>query len=145
MSKITAKQMDLYLSLVNSQAKLHTILDIKINVGKHFLSQIKKLKNENALNKIKWIERIDDDKLKEEKIQKDVEFLKFKKENLFRRLWQNKSEHNNNLSNEMKIKVREKIENVSISTQQITKLTLDLRLEILDCELIALKEKYKLE
>ena len=142
MSQITTKQMDLYLSLVNSQIKLHTVSDIKINVGKHFLSQIWKLKDENALKKIKWIEIRDDDKLKEEKIQKDIVFFKAKKENLFQRLWENKNEQENNLLNEMAFKIRAKIRSVSILTMQSKQLKSDFRLEKLDNELKVLKEKY---
>ena len=70
-----AKIRDFYLIHAISKQKDNLPIMHKSNAGKHFLSQIKKLKDEMVFDKIKEIERKDGDKENEEIIKLEIEFF----------------------------------------------------------------------
>ena len=90
MSALPAKQMECYLSMMKSHNGVHSIGTIKANLGKHFLSQIKKLNHGSVFTKLKDIESKKGEQEDEQTIKKEAEFYKSKMMNLIQKLRENK-------------------------------------------------------
>ena len=92
MSESSSLQMEFYLNMAKSQAGVRSLSKFKIDIGMHFLSQIKKLKDGLTFDKIDEIKNLKLKQEDEQKIKKDIEFLKAKIENLLQKLLENKKE-----------------------------------------------------
>ena len=92
MSESSAKRMDCYLSFTKSKAETHSESKINKTFGMHFLSQIKKLKDELTFDKIYKIENSKWEQEDEQKMNKDIEFYQSKIENLRQKLTANRWE-----------------------------------------------------
>ena len=90
MDVISAKQMECYLNMAKSHAEVHSMITIKSNLGKHFLSQIKNLNNGLVFDKLNNIENKHGEQADNLTINKDIEFYKSKVQNLIQRLQENK-------------------------------------------------------
>ena len=92
MSESSAKRMDCYLSFTKSKAETHSESKINETFGMHFLSQIKKLKNELIFDKIHKIQNSKWEQEDKQKMNKDIEFYQSKIENLGLKLFASKLE-----------------------------------------------------
>ena len=90
MDEISVKQMECYLNMAKSHAEVHSTSTIKTNIGKHFLSQIKKLNKELVFDKLNNVENKHGEQADNLTINKDIEFYKSKVQNLIQRLQENK-------------------------------------------------------
>ena len=92
MSDVSTKRKDFCSSLSKPHEDTHPYKTIKITQGKHFLSKIKKFKDEFVFNKIEKIERQKEIQEDDQMIKNDTEFYQAKLNNLTQRLMQNRME-----------------------------------------------------
>ena len=134
MDDLSTIQTEFYLELAKSQAVEHSFNWKKINIGKYFLSRIKKFKNGFVFEKIKEIEMESNNKVEENKIEQDSKFYFSKWQNLFQRSIQNRMELRDKADNEYNYKM-------SIEENSWIIESLDLQMKYKDCDL----EKYNVE
>ena len=142
MSDLSSEQNEFYLILAKSKAEKEPTSTKIINLGKHFLSQIKKFNSESTFEKFNEIERDKGSQMYEEEIKKDIEFYKAKRLNLVQRLRHNEEDLDNKQGDESDyIMDIMKFESLTGHLNLIAE-NKDIYLESLNFKLKTLKQEY---